>query len=58
MGLCIMVSLSMVVVHSPLKYEKELLFLLEKEVYKLIRKKMQKETYEIQLHQYFKEMIK
>lgn len=39
MGLCIMVSLSMVVVHSPLKYEKELLFLLEKEVYKLIRKK-------------------
>jgi len=34
-----MVSLSMVAVHSPLKYEKELLFLLEKEVYKLIRKK-------------------
>ena len=48
----------MVVVHSPLKYEKEFLFLLEKEIYNLTRKKMQREKYEIQFHQYFKEMIK
>lgn len=38
MGVCIIVSLSMVVSHSPLKYEKEFLFLLKKEIYKLTRK--------------------
>ena len=39
MGVCIIVSLSVVVIHSPLKYEKEFLFLMKKEIYKLTRKK-------------------